>query len=104
MNHRVRQANPNGPVIVVQDQRGKQVESNGFDLFFDGFKIGRVVFDPKGLAACKTHDVRAWVELEKNVEVVPDPVAAEKPLPFAEKPLVKKAATAKRPNSQVNLD
>jgi hypothetical protein len=111
MNHRIRQAKPNGPVIVVQDERGHQTEANGFDLHFDGFKIGRVVYDPAGLPACETHEVKAWVELVGNVEITPsaDVTVGQTPLPFSGgltgKPLVpaSKVASAKRPNQPVKF-
>jgi hypothetical protein len=91
LNHRIHQAQPSGPVIVVQDETGDFMEANGFDLRFDGFRIGRIVFDPKGLPACKTHDVKAWLELAENVEVTP---AGE----------VRKSANAKLPNRSITMD
>lgn len=87
MNERIRAKKPTKPVIVAQDDlRGPRVrESNEFELWHHGEKIGRVVFDPKGLDACDTHDVKAWVELDDMVTVTSKedrkpvkPVAAEK--------------------------
>lgn len=69
MNERIRQKAPRKPVIVVQDETGAPRESNSFDLWHHGDKIGRVVFSPKGLAACKTHDVKAWIELDDLVTI-----------------------------------
>jgi hypothetical protein len=87
MNDRIKQRKPNGPVIVAQDDlhEVKTRESNEFELWHHGDKIGRIVFDPKGLKACKTHDVKAWVELDDLVTVSSaedrkprKPIAAEK--------------------------
>ena len=74
MNHRIREKKPRGPVIVCQDDftldnTPQQRESNEFQLWHHGEMIGRVVFDPKGLVECKTHEVRAWVELDDVVTV-----------------------------------
>jgi len=91
MNHRLRQAEPTGPVVVVQDERGGTTEANEFELRFDGFKIGRVVFDPKGLKACKTHDVKAWLELAAGVDVEVVPVPRQE-------------ASQKKPNKVVKVD
>jgi hypothetical protein len=87
MNHRIRERKPSGPVIVAQDDlygSPRVREADEFDLWFHGEHIGRVVFEPAGLDACETHDVKAWVELDDLVVVaypkdyVPKPVAAEK--------------------------
>lgn len=90
MNHRIRDKKPAGPVIVVQDDftldnKPRQRESNEFELWHHGEKIGRVVFEPKGLAECKTHEVHAWVELDDIVVISSKedrkpkkPVASEK--------------------------
>ena len=96
MNHRVRDSKPKGPVIVCQDDYSldntpRQRESNEFEIWHHGEKIGRVVFDPKGLADCKTHDVKAWVELD-DIVIVSD-AKGRRP----EKPI----ATAKRANRRV---
>lgn len=96
MNHRIRDSKPKGPVIVAQDDftldnTARQRESNEFQLWHHGQKIGRVVFDPKGLAECKTHDVHAWVELDDLVIVsAPEDRNPEKPV-----------AAAKRANRKV---
>jgi hypothetical protein len=97
MNHRIREKKPRGPVIVAQDDFSaidntpRQRESNEFELWHHGEKIGRVVFEPKGLGACKTHEVRAWVELDDLV------VVASKEDRKPEKPV----AMSKRANSKV---
>jgi hypothetical protein len=96
MNHRIRDKKPSGPVIVAQDDfvldnTPRQREANEFEFWHHGEKIGRVVFDPKGLTECKTHDVRAWVEFDDLVIVsTPDEQKPKKP-----------AATAKRANRKV---
>lgn len=98
MNHRIRDKKPKGPVIVAQDDftldnTARQRESNEFELWHHGTKIGRVVFDPKGLAECKTHEVRAWVELDDLVIVsTPEDRKPEKPV-----------AAAKRANRKVRV-
>jgi len=92
MNHRIRQANPKGPVIVVQDADGGVVEADGFAIVFDGFLIGHVVFDPNGLKVCKTHDVKAWVEFTDAVELVPSGTPP------------RQAASEKKPNKVVRVD
>ena len=95
MNHLIRQLEPKGPVIVAQDEitsdGPRQREANEFELWFHGYKLGRVVFKPEGLAACETHEVRAWVELDDLVQIVdPRDVKPEAP-----------RASAKKPNSKV---
>jgi hypothetical protein len=70
MNHRIKQAEPAGPVIVCQQGAGgPQREANEFEILYRGQPIGRAVFEPCGLAACETHAVRAWVEFEDDVDV-----------------------------------
>jgi hypothetical protein len=88
MNHRIRQKRPRNPVIVCQSHplidgcapdpsnlllgnASTTIESNHFDLMVGSVKIGSVRFSQRGLAACETHEVRAWVELEDGVSVVP---------------------------------
>lgn len=88
MNERIREKSPRKPVIVAQDDlygTARVREANAFDLWHHGEKIGRVVFDPKGLAACETHDVKAWIEFDDLVTVArkedrkpAKPVASEK--------------------------
>jgi hypothetical protein len=68
MNHRIRDPKTKGPVIVVQAPDETR-EANEFEIIFRGQPIGRVKFDAHGLAACETHDVRAWVEFEDDVEL-----------------------------------
>jgi len=70
MNHRIKQAKPRGPVIVLQRENPVQkIESNCFVLMVGGRAIGRVVFEAGGLSACDTHEVKAWVELDDEVAV-----------------------------------
>lgn len=96
MNHRIREKKPKGPVIVVQDDfrpdGANVMEANEFDIWFHGEKIGRVVYNPKGLAVCDTHEVKAWVEFDDLV-IVADPKKYAKP----EKPV----ASEKKPNRKV---
>ena len=98
MNHRIRQAKPKKPVIVAQDDlmvsggEPRTRESNEFDLWHHGEKIGRVVFEPKGLAACDTHEVKAWVELIDTVIVARKEDKVSKP-----------RASAKLPGATVRL-
>lgn len=68
MNHRIRQPRPSGPVIVCQSNVGTE-EANHFDLMLNGVKIGSVRYSGRGLKACETHHVRAWVELDDSVTV-----------------------------------
>lgn len=77
MNHRIREPNPSGPVIVVQTD-GEQREANEFELRFRGQPIGRVKFTREGLSVVETHSVHAWVELDDDVEVVAVAKAARK--------------------------
>jgi hypothetical protein len=86
--HRIRDPKTKGPVIVVQGEReGETVEGNEFLLYAEGQYIGRVVFDKKGLAACDTHEVRAWVELESNVAIVkPGETVPIAPIAYEKKP------------------
>lgn len=69
MNERIRQKAPRRPVIVCQEPEAI-LEANHFTLRLDGRVIGRIVFDRRGLDACKTHEVRAWVELHDEVNVI----------------------------------
>jgi hypothetical protein len=69
MNHRIRDPKTKGPVIVAQQPDGTR-EANEFEIIFRGQPIGRVKFDRAGLPACETHDVRAWVEFEDDVDLV----------------------------------
>lgn len=89
MNHRIREKKPSGPVIVVQDELTadgpRQRESNSFDIWYHGDKIGRIVFDLKLLQAVDSHEVKAWVEFDDLVILSsPEdrkprkPIAAEK--------------------------
>jgi len=68
MNHRIRQRRPSGPVIVCQGP-GETREANCFEIRLGEELIGWVKFDRKGLDACETHDVKAWVELVDHVDV-----------------------------------
>lgn len=82
MNHRIRDEKPAGPVIVVQEQLTSdgpsQREADEFEITYHGQPLGRIKFSPKGLVACDTHHVRAWVELEDDVDVVAVAKASEK--------------------------
>lgn len=69
MNHRIRDDKPKGPVIVVQAPEGTR-EGDDFEIRYYGQPLGRVKFSPNGLTACDTHEVRAWIELDDDVEVV----------------------------------
>lgn len=89
MNHRIRDKKPAGPVIVVQGEEGVR-EANEFSLRIGSVVIGRVVFDPYGLDACNTHEVKAWVELNDHVDVVAEAK-------------VKPTAQPKNPNSKINF-
>lgn len=91
MNHRIRDPKTKGPVIVVQESTGmpgsfRVREANEFEIQYRGQPIGRVVFSPDGLPVCDTHEVRAWVELFADVDVV----AVSK-------------ASAKKPNTKVKV-
>lgn len=69
MNHRIKENPPSGPVIMCLSPEGLR-ESNEFEIFYRGQPIGRVKFDRDGLDKCETHHVKAWVELEDDVEVL----------------------------------
>ena len=113
MNERIRQKKPTKPVIVCQAPGGEQREANRFNIYLgDGeILLGSVVFEPKGLAECETHEVKAWVELDPRVVTV-RPVRTGITTSEAEyngatvkpeesKPLP--VASAKNPNSPVNF-
>ena len=68
MNEKIRERVPSGPVIRAV--RGRSVkESNLLRLMVAGREVGRVVFDPSR-SPVKTHEVKAWIELNGAVEVV----------------------------------
>ena len=90
MNHRIRDKKPAGPVIVCQGEEGTR-EANEFVLRIGNVVIGRVVFDPHGLDACNTHEVKAWVELNDHVDVIAE--AKKRPV-----------ARAKNPNSKIAFE
>jgi hypothetical protein len=71
MNHRIKQVRPTQPVIVALADNAEPVEADCFAIKVAGVVIGHVVYDRDMLDApgCK-HDVKAWVELNENVEVV----------------------------------
>lgn len=69
MNHRIRDAKPKGPVIVVQGPKDTR-EGDDFEIRYYGQPLGRIRFSQNGLTACDTHEVRAWVELHDDVDVV----------------------------------
>lgn len=124
MNERIRQKKPTKPVIICQAPDGHQVEANRFNLYLgDGeILLGSVVFEPKGLDACETHEVKAWVELDPRVvtarAVHPGGVLVEEPVSEgfttseaeyngaavkAEESRPLPVASAKNPNSPVNF-
>lgn len=70
MNHRIREKVVSGPVIICQNDDGEQRESNCFEIVAFGQPIGRIVFKSEGLKQCDTHEVRAWVELDDDIELV----------------------------------
>src|SRR5262245_17301693 len=56
MNDRIRKKDPGGPVIrVLKEKDGSYVEGNVVHI--NGPSVVR--YDPHGLKACKTHDVKA---------------------------------------------
>lgn len=89
MNERIREKKPRKAVIVVQGVDETQV-ANLFEIKVGDIVIGYAAFDRKGLDACVTHDVKAWVEFHDAVKLTP--VAARKPAPEAK---------AKRPGKLV---
>jgi hypothetical protein len=96
MNHRIKQKKPDGPVIVSQDEQ-TIVEANSFEITVGDQVIGYVVFDEKGLPACETHDVKAWLEL--NNSVVLRPIGKCIVTPLKPKPV----AEPKKPNNVVEF-
>ena len=73
MNEQIRKEKPSRPVIVAQDDilgHTQVREANEFELWYKGQKIGRVKYDSAMLAACETHEVKAWVELDDLVQIV----------------------------------
>ena len=89
MNERIREKKPRKPVIVVQGTDETQV-ANLFEIKVGDIVIGYVAFDRKGLDACLTHDVKAWVEFHDAVKLTPVKERAARPV-----------ATAKRPGKPV---
>lgn len=77
MNERIRQKRPQKPVIVVlkvdADGHTESREANRFAIKVDGRVIGHVVYEPHGLDACETHEVKAWVEFNDDVRLVREP-------------------------------
>jgi hypothetical protein len=73
MNERIRDYEPDGPVVVAMDDlvggEMRTREADEFELWVHGIKIGRVVYDAKTLKVCETHAVKAWVELDDLVIV-----------------------------------
>ena len=67
INHRIAQAKPDGPVIVVETRR-KQQEGNRVDIIDRGKVVASIVFNSNADPS-KTHSVRAWVETNKRVIV-----------------------------------
>jgi hypothetical protein len=98
MNHRIRMKKPDGPVIVVQGE-DSTTEANEFQIWVGGKLVGHVAYNPRGLVACDTHDVKAWVEFDETVELRPvvGPITV---LPHQAKPV----ATAKLPNKKIKTN
>ncbi len=67
MNHRIRDAVPDGPVIRVKNGR-RWRDTNEATLLLNGRRIGRVIYAPDENPVT-THEVKAWVELDEAVEV-----------------------------------
>jgi hypothetical protein len=100
MNHRIRMKKPDGPIIVVQED-DQTVEADMFEIMVGGHIIGYVAYDPKGLDACETHDVKAWVGFSNEVEL--RPVIRDKSEIITTPHEPKPVAAAKEPNSPVEL-
>jgi len=96
MNERIRQKRPTKPVIVCQAPE-RIYESNHFALVIDGRVIGRVVYNRKGLDACETHDVKAWVELCDDVFVLSEDLS------LGDYVVLSGEASAKLPNRPVKM-
>jgi hypothetical protein len=95
MNHRIKMKKPDGPVIVVHSETEK-VEANAFEIIVGGKTIGVVDYDPRGLKACRTHEVRAWVNFSDDVELRPFPNDKVIVTPHP-------TASAKEPNRKVKV-
>lgn len=67
MNECIKQKKPQRPVIRCVEG-DEVVEANSFKFFVDGVYIGKVVFDPPNNPVT-SHEVKAWIELEPNVQV-----------------------------------
>jgi hypothetical protein len=91
MNEQIRKAKP---VIVVQDE-DLLTEANVFEISVGGQIIGFVVFDAEGCEHVDTHDVKAWVEFNDNVELR----SYGKSVCTPRRP--KPKASAKKPNRKV---
>ena len=97
MNHRIREKKPSGPVIVCQTERDDvslSEEGNAFAIYYKGERLGSVIFEPKGLPQCETHDVKAWVEFHDAVDVLRMDTDEARGLP---------KASAKLPNAKVKF-
>ena len=94
MNHRIRMKKPDGPVIVVQEET-ETVEANRFEIIVGGQIVGHVLYDPKGLDACETHEVKAWLEFSEAVTL--RPIGKLTITPHEAKPV----AAEKKPNEKV---
>lgn len=95
MNHRIRMKKPDGPVIVAHGET-ETVEANAFEIIINGQTIGVVDYDPRGLKACRTHDVKAWVSFSNDVELRPFPKDKVVVTPHPK-------ASAKEPNKKVKV-
>lgn len=91
MNDRIKQKKPRGPVIVVQ-KPDETLAADLFEIRVGNMVIGYVAFDRKGLDACPTHDVKAWLEFHDAVVITP--VGKRSVVPTAH---------AKRPGKPVQL-
>lgn len=65
MNHRIKQKNPDGPVIRAVKGR-KVTEANLLRLMVGKKEVGRVIFDPLN-SPVDSHEVKAWVEFYGDV-------------------------------------
>jgi hypothetical protein len=67
INHRIAQAAPDGPVIVVETRK-KQQEGNRVDIMEKGKVVASIIFDADADPS-RTHLVRAWVETNNRVVI-----------------------------------
>ena len=67
INHRISQAQPDGPVIIVETCKNQQ-EGNRVDILEKGKVVASIIFDANADPS-KTHLVRAWVETNNRVVI-----------------------------------